>query len=279
MKTKEKVFLKDKVATKILKDESCREYVASIIACVLNIEKEYVMENLRLLDTEVNLNVHNKEQELDALFENDMAIINIEVNYKNTERSRKKNSIYIAQLILRQTYPRKDYLLSKPVIQINLNNFDYYGQNEFLYHSVTMEEKYHIERKDENREIYDINLDFLSELEYTEIEKLSERDLKWLLYIFVCQDEKLRTSLYEGNGMMGKVEKKMEDFMKEFDSILYYDHDEFERLNRKDSAYKLGKEEGIIETAKKMLSSNILPEQISEWTGLTIEEIEKLKEE
>ena len=157
-----------------------------------------------------------------------------------------------------------------------------------------MEEKYHLKRQDSNIDLYDINLDFLSELDYNQIRNLSEKDLKWLLYIFVCQDKKLKNNLYNKNRMMNKVEKKMENFMKEFDSLLYYNHDEFrasEIEELKQDAYKEGRKEGIeqgiekgakqnsIETAKKLLKMEVLTlEQIAESTDLTIQEIKKLKE-
>lgn len=42
---------------------------------------------------------------------------------------------------------------------------------------------------------------------------------------------------------------------------------------------KEGKKEGKLEVAKKMLQANIDTEQIVELTGLTIEEIEKIKKD
>lgn len=150
-----------------------------------------------------------------------------------------------------------------------------------------MEEKYHLKRQDSNIDLYDINLDFLSELDYNQIRNLSEKDLKWLLYIFVCQDKKLKNNLYNKNRMMNKVEKKMENFMKEFDSLLYYNHDEFrasEIEELKQDAYKEGRKEGMeqgvkqnsIKIAKKMLSKNRSIEEIQEFTDLTMKEIEEL---
>ncbi len=109
---------------------------------------------------------------------------------------------------------------------------------------------------------------------------------------------------------MKKVEKKMKNFMRELDSILYYNHEEFraaelEELKEeavriaKEEAREKGKKEGIkegikqgikqgieqgieqgskqskIEMAKKMLDfMNI--EQIEEITGLSLKEIDQL---
>ncbi len=92
---------------------------------------------------------------------------------------------------------------------------------------------------------------------------------------------------------MKKVEKKMKNFMRELDSILYYNHEEFraaelEELKEeavriaKEEAYKKGRNEGIkqnaIEIAKKMLSKDKDLNEIHEFTNLTIKEIQKLQE-
>lgn len=286
-----KIFLKDVVATKILKAEECREYLACIIAAVLNIDKMYILHNLKLLDTEVSQNIHTKDQEVDVIVENEEMVVNIEINTINSKQSRIKNNIYIAQLIIRQTFPGELYNI-KPIVQINVDSFDLYGKNEFIYHSILMEEKYHLKRSNSNIDIYDINLDFLSELNYNQVRNLNEKDLEWLLYIFVCQDKTLRNNLYSKNGMMRKVKKKMESFMKEFDGILYYNHDEFrasELEELKQDAYKEGMEQGIqqgieqgskqnaIGIAKKMLAKNKNLKEIQEFTNLSIKEIEELK--
>lgn len=270
---KEKMFLRDVVATKILKAEECREYLASIIAAVLEIDKNYVLNNLKLLDTEVSQNIHNKDQEVDILVENQEMVVNIEINTLNTKQSRMKNNAYIAQLIIKQTFPGKLYNI-KPIVQINVECFDAYLKNEFIYHSVMMEEKYHIKRMDSNIDIYDINLDFLSELDYNQVRNLSETDLKWLLYIFVCQDETLKRNLYSGNSMMRKVEKKMEEFMKEFNSLFYYNHEEFRKRDIEEYREELRKE------MEKELREEIKVELRKELTEEMVKEIKmELREE
>ena len=279
-----KIFLDDKVVPKLLKSEECREYLISIIAAVLNIDKEYIMDNLRLIDIEVNENIKNKDQEVDVIVENDEIIVNVEINTSNTKESRIKNHIYIAHLVIRQTKPGSPYRI-KPVVQINVDAFDIYKKNEFIYHSVVMEKKHHIERKDTYFEIYDINLDFLSKMNYNQIKNLSDKDLKWLLYIFVCQDKKLNKILYSENKMMKKVRYKMDDFMKEFDQILVYDYRKFKeaelkemREERMKKATEKGEKKKSIEIAKRLLSLKFMDvEQISEITSLTIKELEKLK--
>ncbi len=278
---KNKMYLKDIVANKILKDVSCREYLVSIIAVVLKLDKEYVMNNLRLIDTKVSLNIEKKDQEVDVAVENDFAIINLEVNYNYSKKTRRKNNSYIAQLLLRQTFPGFNYLNLKPVIQININNYDCYGKKEFIYHTIAMEEKFHIPRKENPTNIYDIDLDILQKIPYTEIEKLNEKDLRWLLYIFVCHDDEIRKEVYQENHMMEKVEKKMKELFDNFDQILYYNHDEFNleaaREEREEKAFERGTKQKAIEIAKVLLTMpNITIKQIAEATKLSEKEIKEI---
>ncbi len=278
----EKKLLNDEYAKKIFRSEDCREYVASVIAVVLNLKKEYVMENLTLINPNVNINENVKDQEVDTVYDTKENYINIEINYRNSKVSKIKNSAYIAQLYLKQVKPGEKYQI-KPIVQININNYDYYKKNQFIYHSYVMEEEYHIVR-DKNIEIYDINLDLLSKMDYNEIEKMNERDLKWLLYIFVCEDKKLRKEVYGGSEMMKKVNKKVEDYEQALDAYLFYDKKALDEAGM----YEMGVDDGMIqgekkkaiETAKRLLKMGVLNDnQIAEATGLTKAEIKKIQKE
>ena len=271
---KQKKFLKDEYAKKIFRNADCKEYVASIIAVLLHLKKEYVMENLTLVDPEVNVNKNIKNQEANIVYDTKDNYINIEINYQNSKELQIKNSAYIAQLYLKQVKPGEKYQI-KPIVQINLNNYDCYKKNKFIYHSYIMEEEYHLAR-DKNIEIYDINLDLLSKIDYNEIEKKNENDLKWLLYIFVCEDRSLREEVYGGSEMMKKVNKKVEDYEKALDAYLFYDKKQLEEAG----LYQMGVDEKGKEVAKKLLQMGVLDnKQIAEATELTLDEIEDLQKE
>ena len=269
----EKKLLRDEYAKKIFRSEDCKEYVASVIAVVLNLKKEYVMENLTLINPNVNVNKNIKDQEVDTVFDTKNNYINIEINYQNSKELQMKNSAYIAQLYLKQVKPREKYQI-KPIVQININNYDYYQKGKFIYHSYIMEEEYHLTR-DKNIEIYDINLELLSQMDYNEIEKMNERDLKWLLYIFVCEDKGLREEVYGGNEMMKKVNKKVEDYEQALDAYLFYDKKQLEEAGIRE----LYRQDFLKETAKKMLEDHMDIELIMKYTGLTKDEIEVIQKE
>lgn len=141
-----------------------------------------VRKNLKLIHPNIANSNKYKNQVTDVLLENDEMIIDIEGNYNQYESGKIKNTLYLGNLQVRQIKSRDKYQ------QINLNNFDYYKKGNFLYHSYMMEENSHKKRND-LLEIVDINLEYLSDISYNEIKKLDEKDLRWLLYIFVCKDK------------------------------------------------------------------------------------------
>jgi len=101
LKIKEKKYLKDKIANIIFTDESCKEYVESVVSAALNIPLEIVKDNLILKTNRINNNLSTKYSYVDAIYENNTSIINIEINYNNTKSLRNKNMRYVCQLLLK----------------------------------------------------------------------------------------------------------------------------------------------------------------------------------
>ena len=168
VKEEEKFFLRDDVANMILNDSKYKDYLSSILASILHIDKKYIFENLEYAGTRLHQNVDQKHSVADTIVELPENFINIEINYNDFKESKYKNNFYVYYLVIRQTQPNESYTMSKNVIQINLNNYDYFKKNDFVYHSKMIEEKYGMVR-DEMIQIIDINLDFLFTLGYNDI--------------------------------------------------------------------------------------------------------------
>ncbi len=271
MSTKTK-FLRDDVANRILTDASLKDYVVRIISASTNIKREDI-EDIKLYSPRINTNSNIKASNVDAIYENDKNIINLEVNMTESKSSQNKNMRYVFQLILKQV-KKGDEDIYKKVWQININAFDIYKQDKFIYHSCIMEENLFLKRGD-NLEIIDINLAKLESLSYNEIKEEDEDSLKTLLYIFTCEDKKKREELYRNNEIMKKVNEKLEDLTDDFDNILFYDYEEFKKLESEE----LGETAKAKEIAKNLLELKIDIETITKATGLTTEEIKELQEE
>lgn len=95
---------------------------------------------------------------------------NIEINYNNVRIVIVKNNIYMYNFILRQVHISDDYKNVKVLIQININNYDLFKKGEFIYDSIMIEKKHHIIR-DNMLRVIDINLDFLTNIDYNVVKK------------------------------------------------------------------------------------------------------------
>lgn len=222
----------------------------------------------------INASVNTKYSIADVILENNTSIINIEINYVDTETGQVKNLRYICNLILRQIPIGMEDKI-KPIYQININNYDIFKKDKFIYRSYLMEEKLHIKR-DDFITIIDINVDFLNNIDYNNI-KDDKDSLEYLLYIFVNDNKEELDKLYLDDIIMEKVRDKLHVLHSEDLEDLYYDHEEFRKQCSYDLGLKEGKSEKAIEIAKKLLNLNVSIDNIIEATGLTKEEIESLK--
>jgi len=291
---KEIKFINDKVVKKILTSErrENREYLARIISAVTGIDKDILICNMKLVTSEIGTNNNIVDSTVDAIFSDNNEYINIEINYRFGNTTLVKNNVYLYHMILRQLDSSKKYDKVIPAIQININGKDTFGRNEFIYKSMMMEVNHKIIR-DELLAIYDINLDFLRNIDYTKIKKGSIFSLEKILYIFICDNKKLLDYIYQGDKIMDKVRDNFDTYRNDVDDILYYNPDELNRMldeEELESARKKareegleegrkegreegreeGRKEGIKETAKKMKESNIDEKTISLITNLSI---------
>lgn len=81
----------------------------------LNLDVKEVRKNLKMVDTEVSNNVKLKNQETDAIFENNKYVFNVEVNYNSYQEGIIKNSCYLANLMIRQIKSGEKYKKLKKI--------------------------------------------------------------------------------------------------------------------------------------------------------------------
>lgn len=280
MLTKEKkdIILKDKIVNILFTEEETLSYIEAIVAAALNVKFEEIHGNLKLQTPRVNSNVKTQYSMADAVFEKEDAIINVEVNYINYKGLHVKNLKYVFHLILKQLKINEEYDGVKPVYQININNFDKFKKNKFIYNSHISEDETH-EIWSNLLNIIDINIDFLKKIDYNLVKEGKDNSLERLLYILICDNEEMKNELYKGDEMMKKVIKKIDSLTEDFDEELYYNYEEI--LNN--YSYDLGVEKGIEqyknEIAKSMLKDKMPKEVIIKYTGLSEEELNKISKE
>lgn len=272
---RERVLLKDKVVKKLLNSENptCREYLVRLISASTGISVKLLRNNIELVTPNINSNSNYVNSVSDVMVKDNENYYNIEINYNNVPIAIVKNNIYMYNSILRQVHKSDDYKNVKGVIQININNYDLFGKGEFVYDSMMIEKKHHIVR-DNMLRVIDINLDFLSNIDYNKIKKGNEYNLEKLLYFFVCNDKKLLDNIYNGNGLMRDISKIFNIDIEDLDKQLYYDYDEY----MKEVSYEQGEIDKQKSIIKNMLNKNYPKEEILELTNLKEEELNKIIE-
>ena len=257
---KEVELLKDSIVKKIFSGdtESSRRLIASVIEEVTNHEftKEEILKSMVMTNNYVAYNMHTVNGEVDTLLETDDIIVNFEYNTSHYKELDIKNNSYVCNLVLRQIKTSKDYSLVKRVIQINLNNYNLFKDKEFIHASVYMDKKTKKIRPNNISEIYDINLALLRKMNYNEIEKGEDKELKKLLYFLINNDKKVLTSLYRRDKLMEEIMKKIEQVTNDLDYLFYYDRKELER-QRDARERREGREEGRQEGLKQGLRQGL----------------------
>ena len=273
---RERVLLKDKVVKKLLNSENptCREYLVRLISASTGISVKLLRNNIELVTPNINSNSNYVNSVSDVMVKDNENYYNIEINYNNVPIAIVKNNIYMYNSILRQVHKSDDYKNVKGVIQININNYDLFSKGEFVYDSMMIEKKHHIVR-DNMLRVIDINLDFLSNIDYNEIKKGNKYNLEKLLYFFVCNDKKLLDNIYNGNGLMRNISKIFNIDIEDLDKQLYYDYDEY----MKEVSYEQGEIDKQKSIIKNMLNKNYPKEEILELTNLKEEELNKIIED
>lgn len=276
-------FINDRAAKLLITDKKLREYVCLIISKLLKLNYNYVKNNLELVHNGVNENQNIKGRDTDALFKNDYSVINFEFNNEYQSEYIAKNNMYVFHLCLRQLKPGEKENKIKPVYQINVNNYDIYKKGEFIYKTQLCETTYHCVQ-DNNLVIYDINMDFLKKLSYNEIDGMPSDSLEKLFLVFYNREDINYEQFYNGNPLMERVVKRLEEMWKDFDDMLYYDAEELrkqvdDRL-RKERDAEIEKEvtNKVTEViALKMIKDGLSKQQVINYCQITEEEYETLK--
>ena len=276
----ERVLLKDKVVKKLLNSENptCREYLVRLISASTGISVKLLRNNIELVTPNINSNSNYVNSVSDVMVKDNENYYNIEINYNNVPIAIVKNNIYMYNSILRQVHKSDDYKNVKGVIQININNYDLFSKGEFVYDSMMIEKKHHIVR-DNMLRVIDINLDFLSNIDYNKIKKGNKHNLEKLLYFFVCNDKKMLDNIYNGNGLMRDISKIFNIDIEDLDKQLYYDYDEY----MKEVSYEQGEIDATLkrnkEIIKNMLNNNLDKDLMLKIINLKEEELNKIIED
>lgn len=279
----------------LLLDPNNLDYIKGYIHFIMNIPYEY-LNNIRIENSEYIIdNKNDKNMRSDIIVSIENLLINIEMDKDYYDSITKKDNAYYHKLSSTTYDLGEDYSNSKIIVQIVFQDFYYFENNQEIYKFVYKEEKTNERLYEEGKELeikYFVNLAYIYDSCYNkDVNELSEFERYCLLLKTTDKDK-----AYEISGddkVMKKVNERLETLSSDKKVIgLYNAQKEEEKVRNtieKDAekkGIKQGREEGIKqgrEEEKNSIAKNLLKETkdlkfISRVTGLSLEEIERLKD-
>lgn len=262
----------DAVFKAVLTEE--KEVLAEIIELVIGIPKEEVIKNGVIINSEyVRENISETDKKSDLLISIGDNVINLEMDRRYYSSSNKKNNKYIHKIV--------NHYNPKNTVQIC---FTSYKEGEELKGEKKSIRKYMFQDSDGNVEDYGLEK-YKIDLEYIENKYYNNDELTRREKIFLMFKESNREKLKEiskGDKIMDKIYKRLDKLSEDKALSLLYDEKEREEEKKQaeiEYAEEHGLNKGIKQTAKNMLERNMNIDVVAEITGLSLEEVIKLKED
>ena len=251
-----------------------KEVLAEIIELVIGIPKEEVIKNGVIINSEyVRENIIETDKKSDLLISIGDNVINLEMDRRYYSGSNKKNNKYIHKIV--------NHYNPKNTVQIC---FTSYKEGEELKGEKKSIRKYMFQDSDGNVEDYGLEK-YKIDLEYIENKYYNNDELTRREKIFLMFKESNREKLKEiskGDKIMDKIYKRLDKLSEDEALSLLYDEKEREEEKKQaeiEYAEEHGLNKGIKQTAKNMLERNMNIDVVAEITGLSLEEVIKLKED
>ena len=265
------LFIRDKFAKAIFANPVNSDY---LIKYILALEQKENIEILsyEVLYPEINTFKNLKDRVTDAYgvlnTSEGLVLLNTEFNCNYTNESFLKNLVYICHMLLKYADVSSGKVYTK-CIQININNFDVYGEGKFVY----KEEIFPKYRDKENVMLtrYNINVALLRKMSYDDIRKLNRDGLEYLSLICITNNKKA----FIGDKMMLRIVKELDAMQKNYDELIYYDPKKFHEAEMKEIAI----EKSNLAIAKKLIEKGSTKDFVIEITDITENQYEDLVNE
>ena len=260
------------------KEVFMKEENKDLLICLLEKILNLKIKEIKYLNLERNvLNVHVKRKHFDLFLDTDIGKIQVEINSYYSDYIPVRNTSYICNTYTSYTARGYKYNPNINIIQIN---FSYGLKKDKLF------SKYYIQDEDGNKYvsnflIIELNMDKYMEFWYNKDEKEIN---EYIEYIMLDLGEKDLRNVSKGNGV---VKKYMEELVKVNEDADFLNFISVEKDNMmiensiRDEGIRKGLEQGTEqsknEIAKNMLKENMDISLISKLTGLSNEQINKLK--
>lgn len=268
-------LVSDTVFKYFIKSEEFRSWFYEIIKAKTGID----LNEYELYDNEENSGNAFKDFRMNSVFKNANKKVIVEMNNGNPEESELKMYFYLHRVQGNSIKEGEGYKKFTTTL-IAFNNYKNPEVPDLAIGYYRMTEQSTGILKENDVQSYEISLPLFHKTRYNEITDKIDRRL-WLLGVGDMEEARKALDLSDENI---KIIKEYERLIKEDERFAYVYDVEEENKKWIRSAHSLGYDEGIeqgekqkaVETAKKLLSKLSI-EEISDITGLSLEEIEKLE--
>ena len=275
----------DRAFKEVFLKKNDSEPLQALLELILEIKIDYLeIKKTELLSGNVNI----KDKRVDAVVYAGNKKIDIEINSQDKDYVKPRNTAYICNMYQSHTLVGELYDEKTDIVLVNLT----WG----LGSKESKKTKYMIMSEDgkqyvKNFIIYEINMDYFDKLWYSK----NEEEIKKNMYLIMLNLDKkeleampkdkrdkivdkyiTNVTIVNDNPEFQKYMSEEEDKKKIQNSLLSEAKEEgiSQGISQ---GYTSGINDGIKQTAKNLLSMNVTLEDISKATGLSIEEINKLK--
>ena len=259
---------------------------SDLLKALLEFILKIKIDKLEIKKTELlSGNVNIKDKRVDAIVHTGNKKIEIEINSQNKDYLHTRSTAYICNIYQSNASVGDTYNEDTDIIQVNLTWGLGRNNDEMKIYKI-MNEKGELYVK--NFIIYEINMDYYDKIWYSkneeEIKKnqymimldLDKKELKNMPKDKIVDKYITNVTIVNNDPEFQKYMSEEEDKKKIQNSLLSEAKEEgiSQGISQ---GYTSGINDGIKQTAKNLLSMNMPIEDISKATGLSIEEINKLK--
>ena len=255
---------------------------SDLLKALLEFILKIKIDKLEIKKTELlSGNVNVKDKRVDAIVHTGNKKIEIEINSQYEKYLNPRNMAYICNTYQSHTLVGKEYNQQTDIVQVNLTWGLGKNNDEMKIYKI-MNEKGELYVK--NFIIYEINMDYYDKIWYSK----NEDEIKKNLYMIMLDLDKKELKNMPKDKIVDKyiTNVTIVNDNPEFQKYMSEEEDKKKIQNSllseaKETGYTSGINDGIskekVSIAKNMLNKNISIEDISDITGLSIEEIENIK--
>ena len=271
----QQLLMKNQTEKAVLKEEiKKRRYNNSdLLKALLEFILKIKIDKLEIKKTELlSGNVNIKDKRVDAIVHTGNKKIEIEINSQNKNYLHTRSTAYICNIYQSNASVGDTYYEDTDILQVNLTWGLGKNNDEMKIYKI-MNEKGELYVK--NFIIYEINMDYYDKIWYSK----NEDEIKKNQYMIMLDLDKKELKSMPKDKIVDKYITNV-TIVNDDPEFQKYMSEEEDKKKIQNSLLSEAKEEGIsqekISIAKNMLNKNMSIEDISDITGLSIEEINKL---